>query len=220
MNILNTQDKISSALRTNLKEIGFDSDDYLPQFNSIRFFQNDSKKTKNITLQFYNDSLGINSLSGFLSLNDVNDILQRFVDLKVNKEYCTFKNFEQKQVISDEIIKLNAISKEGNIDQFSTAIISHINRIILPFFERYSDINTINEIINKVPESDYPDWIHGQSTLKILIIMRLCSNTKYDEYKTKKEQEYISFVKQNESMWQPYYEKFLSLTRYLESNNF
>ena len=45
------------------------------------------------------------------------------------------------------------------------------------------------------------------------------NDSKYFEYKEFKEQEYVSFVNTNESMWRPYYETFQSLVNYLESES-
>ena len=217
MKITETQSRICSILKPKMLNLGFASDEYSPHFYSIHFAESNIQKTKHITLQFFNDSLGINSLRGFIALNQVNIILEKFIDLKINKEYCTLNNFEEKEFILTNIKKLNTISKQKSINQYSLEILNHINEIILPFFDKYPDIQSINgRILNQVPEKDYSEWVHGQSTLKILIIMKLCGNPKYEAYKASKEKEYLAFVNQNPTMWKPAYDTFLSLIEYLD----
>jgi hypothetical protein len=216
MKIAELQNSICSILKPEMLNLGFTSDEYSPHFCSIHFSESNLQMIKHITLQFFNDSLGINSLRGFIALNKVNSILEKFIDLKVNKEYCTLNNIEKQEIILTDIKKLNEFSKQNNISQYSLEILNHINEINLPYFDKYPDIQSINEkVLNQVPENDYPEWIHGQSTLKILIIMKLCDNPKYESYKASKEKEYLFFVNQNPSMWKPAYDTFLSLVKYL-----
>tara|TARA_B100000749_G_C18264045_1_gene397560 strand:+ start:71 stop:691 length:621 start_codon:yes stop_codon:yes gene_type:complete len=202
-----------------LERLGFETEEYSPHFHTVQFFQTRNKITKYISLQFYNDSNGILQLRGFISSDEVNHILGKFIDLKVNKEYCTIKDFGQKQTISDGIENLNRIGKEKDLDQYVLAILGHIKSIILPFFDMFPDFGALNEFINKLSEREYTDWVHGQSTLKRLILLSLTNDSKYFEYKEFKEQEYVSFVNTNESMWRPYYETFQSLVNYLESES-
>jgi len=217
MKIVESQKNICSILKPDMLNLGFESDEFSPHFYSIHFSVSDLQKTKHITLQFFNDSLGINSLRGFIALKQVNAILEKFIDIKLNKEYCTLNNYEKKEIIQTGIKNLNDISKQKNTNQYSLEILNHVNEIILPFFDKYPDLQSINDkILNQVPEKDYPEWIHGQSTLKILIIMKLCDNPKYEAYKASKEKEYMFFVNQNPTMWKPAYDTFLSLVKYLD----
>ncbi len=103
------------------------------------------------------------------------------------------------------------------LDDLKLNVRDFLNRFAFPFFAKFHDIKTINDkILNVVPEKDYPEWIHGKSTLKILIIMKLCGNPKYEAYKASKEKDYLFFVNQNPSMWKPAYDTFLALVDYLD----
>ena len=150
MDIISTQKQISSKLKIHLERLGFETEEYSPHFHTVQFFQTRNKITKYISLQFYNDSNGILQLRGFISSDEVNHILGKFIDLKVNKEYCTIKDFGQKQTISDGIENLNRIGKEKDLDQYVLAILGHIKSIILPFFDMFPDFGALNDFINKL----------------------------------------------------------------------
>ncbi|MBU2951210.1 hypothetical protein KO493_10925 [Tamlana agarivorans] len=216
MDVIKAHRELFEIIKPEIYKFGFDTSDYQPHFCSLDFKKKKNKVINHITLQFYNDSLGINALQGRVILNEVNDILRKFVDLKVNREYETLNNFEFKNLIQKDIKKLNSISKYKNKTDYSFDILEHIEKVVIPFFNFYPDMQTINHnILNTVPIKDYPDWIHGQSTLKILIIMRLCNNPNFDSYRKNKEKEYIAFVNRDSTMWQPAYDTFLSLIKYL-----
>ncbi|EWH13458.1 hypothetical protein KLA_10019, partial [Cellulophaga geojensis KL-A] len=101
--------------------------------------------------------------------------------------------------------------------EFENEIISHIDSYILPFFEKFPNAKSVNdEIFEKLDFEEFPNYIPGNCTLKTLIIMKMYNNSRYKEYKNKKDEEYKFYINQNSSMWQSSYDSFLALTSYLD----
>lgn len=93
-----------------------------------------------------------------------------------------------------------------------------ISQNFIPFWEKHSNMQYINdEIINKVPENDLDDFLSDMPKFKKLIIMKLCSNPNYDEYK-----KYINSLVENaliedNEQNKPYADLFKELTEILET---
>ena len=221
MDTKKSHENIFKELKPILTEMGFNNAEYYSHFCSLNFTKVLNKVSYHIRLQFFNDSLGINYLQGHILLNEVNEMIGKFIDLKVNNEFITLKDYINKKKLTNKLREMNIISKNMNKSQYLIDIINHIKNLIIPFFNKYPDITAINEkILNKVPQKDYPEWFHGKSTLKILIIMKLCNNPKYNFYKASKEKEYLAFVNQNPAMWKPAYDTFCSLVEYLDKGHY
>lgn len=200
------------------KDLGFLEAEFSEQFGLMRFsFQKEDLKYF-VGLSFALDKIALNGMHYKITIQGVNDILSKFIDLERNSEFYTLHDYRQKSHWTAEVIKLGKelVVLKSNIDNSYSKLVTSLNKFVLPFFNKYPDITAVNEkILNQVPEKDYPEWIHGQSTLKILIIMKLCDNPKYEAYKASKEKEYLFFVNQNPTMWKPAYDTFVSLVKYL-----
>jgi len=87
--------------------------------------------------------------------------------------------FSNVPIIADESFQ------EGNFNSLMKLIIENIKTYHLPFFDRVSSLQVVNdEIIDKVPQMELGNYIPSQyMNLKKLIIMKLCNNLKYDEFK-------------------------------------
>jgi hypothetical protein len=168
--------------------------------------------TKDITLNY---------VRVYIMVNPVNEILKQFKpDLSDNNELITLKNHINggKQ---EDFKKINEHLKTKNTGDYIMAIMDHIKKIDFPFFNKFPTLETINqEIINKVPEEDYFEWFPGASLNKIIIIMKLCNNPKYESYKSKNIKIGLQFVKQNPQMWKTKYERYLSLINFLDSGTY
>jgi hypothetical protein len=211
-------ENIYKLLRPILFDVGFEELQRKLNSFAIEFIRKEEVTSGFITIQFFDDSIGLDVLQGRILVNPVNHILQRFVNLENNREFYTLNNYDDKERVTQELAVLNMLNKERDINEYAVGIAAHIKNVMLPFFLKYRDIAAINEnILNKTSQDIYPQWFHGQSTLKVLIIMRLCKNPKYELYKESKEKEYRSFVARNPKMWQPAYDIFLALTQYLDN---
>lgn len=71
-----------------------------------------------------------------------------------------------------------------NIEKVALTVKSRIIEIFKPLWEKYADLQTINdELINKIPQRDISDYIIGETPLKKLIIMKICKNPNYNDFK-------------------------------------
>ncbi|WP_158975052.1 hypothetical protein [Cellulophaga sp. L1A9] len=184
MSILNQHKKIFSLVQVELEKLGFTEFVYEPHFYSLDATKKFGDLTYNLTFQLLSKSISLGYVYGFILVNPVNKILKQFIpDLSDNNELITLKNHINggKQ---EDFKKINEQLKTKNTGDYIMAIIDHIKKIDLPFFNKYPTIETINqEIINKVPEEGYFEWFPGELNFKVLIIMKLCNNLKYDEFK-------------------------------------
>ncbi|AYQ32162.1 hypothetical protein [Runella sp. SP2] len=51
----------------------------------------------------------------------------------------------------------------------------------LPFFEKWKNLNTLNEFVNDIPQMEISDYI-PKGIYKKAVIWKLCNNPRYDEY--------------------------------------
>jgi hypothetical protein len=184
MSILNQHKKIFSLVQVELEKLGFTEFVYEPHFYSLDATKKFGDLTYNLTFQLLSKSISLGYVYGFILVNPANKILKQFIpDLSDNNELITLKNHINggKQ---EDFKKINEHLKTKKTGDYIMAIMDHIKKIDLPFFNKYPTIETIDqEIINKVPEEDYFEWFPGELNFKVLIIMKLCNNLKYDAFK-------------------------------------
>ncbi|MBA6313829.1 hypothetical protein [Cellulophaga baltica] len=184
MSILNQHKKIFSLVQVELEKLGFTEFVYEPHFYSLDATKKFGDLTYNLTFQLLSKSISLGYVYGFILVNPVNKILKQFIpDLSDNNELITLKNHINggKQ---EDFKKINEHLKTQKTGDYIMAIMDHLKKIDLPFFNKYPTLEAINqEIINKVPEEDYFEWFPGELNFKVLIIMKLCNNLKYDAFK-------------------------------------
>ncbi|AIY12651.1 hypothetical protein [Cellulophaga baltica] len=184
MSILNQHKKIFSLVQVELEKLGFTEFVYEPHFYSLDATKKFGDLTYNLTFQLLSKSISLGYVYGFILVNPVNKILKQFIpDLSDNNELITLKNHINggKQ---EDFKKINEHLKTQKTGDYIMAIMDHIKKIDLSFFNKYPTIETINqEIIDKVPEEDYFEWFPGELNFKVLIIMKLGNNLKYDAFK-------------------------------------
>ncbi|KGK30484.1 hypothetical protein [Cellulophaga sp. E6(2014)] len=221
MSILNQHKKIFSLVQVELEKLGFTEFVYEPHFYSLDATKKFGDLAYNLTFQLLSKSISLGYVYGFILVNPVNKILKQFIpDLSDNNELITLKNHINggKQ---EDFKKINEHLKTQKTGDYIMAIMDHIKKIDLPFFNKYPTLEAINqEIINKVPEEDYFEWFPGASLNKIIIIMKLCNNPKYESYKSKNIKIGLQFVKQNPQMWKTKYERYISLINFLDSGSY
>ncbi|WP_282142909.1 hypothetical protein [Cellulophaga baltica] len=221
MSILNQHKKIFSLVQVELEKLGFTEFVYEPHFYSLDATKKFGDLTYNLTFQLLSKSISLGYVYGFILVNPVNKILKQFIpDLSDNNELITLKNHINggKQ---EDFKKINEHLKTQKTGDYIIAIMDHIKKVDFPFFNKYPTMETINqEIINKVPEEDYFKWFPGASLNKIIIIMKLCNNPKYESYKSKNISIGLQFVKQNPQMWKTKYERYISLINFLDNGTY
>lgn len=71
-----------------------------------------------------------------------------------------------------------------NIEKVALTVKSRIIENFKPLWEKYADLQVINdEIIDKTPQMELHKYVIGDLPLKKLIIMKMCKNQNYTEYK-------------------------------------
>ncbi len=86
--------------------------------------------------------------------------------------------FVKNKIVNEEIFKeALALFKE----QLATTV--------LPFFDKIQTLQQVNdEILEKVDWNTYNKYISGESGAKVLIIMKLCNNPRYEAYKQRSDE--------------------------------
>ncbi|SDE76535.1 hypothetical protein [Cellulophaga baltica] len=221
MSILNQHKKVFSLVQVELEKLGFSEFTYRPHNYLLDAKKNVGELTYILSIHLSSKGISLSYVYGDIMINSVNKILKQFIpDLSDNNELITLKNcdIDGKQ---EDFKKINEQLKTKNTGDYIMAIMDHIKKIDLPFFNKYPTMETINQkIINKVPEEDYFEWFPGVAIFKILIIMKLCDNSKYEEYKNKRVKVYLSFVEKQPALYQEDYTTFLSFLDYLDSGSY
>ncbi|EWH09370.1 hypothetical protein KLA_17319, partial [Cellulophaga geojensis KL-A] len=105
--------------------------------------------------------------------------------------------------------------------EFENEIISHIDSYILLFFEKFYNLQDLNDkILNDLPKEEYANYIPGQTNFKVLIIMKLCNSSKYIDFKEWALSTYKKGVEINATKYGKDYEILQRLISYLENEDF
>jgi hypothetical protein len=113
-----------------------------------------------------------------------------------------------------------------NIPFIDEEIISYIGMVakiqiienFTPLWEKYSDLQIINdELIDKIPQMQLAKYISGEMPLKKLIIMRMCKNQNYTEYKNWLMGNYTTAYEQGTEQAEKEYFMLKDLIEYIES---
>jgi len=95
-----------------------------------------------------------------------------FTDSKKNEVWNSFKKYADVDLATNPEV----------LDALCDHYIEVIGKHFIPFWEKYSDLQYINdEIIDKAP--DIYNYLDGMYGFKKLIIMRICKNKNYEQHK-------------------------------------
>jgi len=119
---------------------------------------------------------------------------------------ASIQNFiEESKYYEDRFIQTCSIRKEI------------IERFALPFFDRNTTLKFINdEIIDKTPLEKMNEIIPGETVFKIIIIMRLCGNNRYNEFVDMFKNRIIKAIQSGAIKYEAYYQKLEKLLHYLK----
>lgn len=91
----------------------------------------------------------------------------------------TIKNGYKKHLDVQEV----DLTTEDQIQNTALKIWDVIQDLYMPFFEKYTNLQTINdEIINRVTHLETAEYINLYMPFKKMIIMKLCKNPDYGDY--------------------------------------
>ncbi|SHG65424.1 hypothetical protein SAMN05444372_108105 [Flavobacterium micromati] len=214
-------------LKTYFNSIGFNESIHYEHNYDFDFYKKTDDLVYLVTLRygirnrfFYVGSTFFASINS----NKVNCILEKFTYIKgVNEDtLLAFPNYNKN--IDDETLdqlKNQPIQTEEDFQVALGIIATHIETYVLPFFAKVTNLQTINdEVINKVPQQDYTKYIKGSTTYKVLIIMKLCHNTKFDEFKNWALEAYEKEIPNDPEGWTEALMDLKSLIMYLENGQY
>ncbi|AYB34888.1 hypothetical protein [Chryseolinea soli] len=96
-----------------------------------------------------------------------------------------------------------------------------IDRFMLPFFERLSTLQVINDqVVNAIPWEDLSSRISGQTPLKRMIIMKLCGNPAYEEFADMFEGRVKTAVEGGMKEYESFYAALKALRTYLDTDRY
>ena len=212
-------------IKNNLEILDVFIDDF-----SIRFSIEQENIVYNIYWSFFIDKFRPKEInfsnatygSGIV-FKEVNVILNKVTDININTEdtvsrYPNFNNNLDIFFASDVPVIANGYLQEGNFVSIMKLIMGNIKEYHFLFFERVSSLQVVNdEIIDKVPKEEYGNYITGRfMNVKVLIIMKLCANPRYEEYKNWAIGAYKKGVESNPDRYKEDYKIVLATIEYLD----
>jgi hypothetical protein len=168
---------------------------------SLYFYQEGTKSNNFFSIGYVVNHTGAIYRGGFncyTSIRIVEDLLNTLIAKHINPigdfstKFSTTIDFNKHTVSDFEIIwdsfkqfdDYDLSTNKEMLEKFCGHYVKIIREYFIPFWEKYSDIQYINdEIINKVNEEDLNNYLPGMGNFKKLIIMKICYNANYNEYK-------------------------------------
>lgn len=130
---------------------------------------------------------------------------------------------------SDALIEMqNLVIIKENVINYSLLQICcdqikrYIAEFVYPFFSSVNSIQVINdEIINKVPHMEVSNYLDsGNAPWLKLIIMKLCENPGYEDYKKWLEETLARLLPTNPTMYEPMQKIYQELRQLLDSGQY
>ena len=113
---------------------------------------------------------------------------------------------------------IDLITNPDVLDALCNHYIEVIGKHFIPFWQKYSDLQYINdEIIDKVDNDEIHHYLSGMTPFKKLIIMRFCKNKEYEIYKGFLHQLVIKAVEEDSKTYLPYKNLFDEMVQIIES---
>lgn len=166
----------------------FNSSDILKKHQTFDFNHTTPTKKDIFYITYLKNKNGIrisNTINFHISINIVNNILSKFIEIDNDSEFITVKRMPNMEFESQSIFdlpKLN-INENQTLLVAKNILLEYVTTKTLPFFEQIKTVEDVNEkIINAVSFEEYSNYIPGNTALKIIIIMHLCKNEKLNEY--------------------------------------
>ena len=153
-------------------------------------------------------------------LNPVFDITKKFSStISFNKHTVT--DFDEVWGSFKKYRDVDLVTNPDVLDALCNHYIEVIGKHFIPFWEKYSDLQYINdEIIDKVDQMQLSKYFGaGLVQFKKLIIMKLCNNKNYHNYLDWLLNIYITKeeIMKNDEAWQAKYNLFKELIQILEN---
>lgn len=220
-------DTTFERIKIYFNELGFINSLHCPSSYSFDFCRVDGNVEYEIGLSYIKEGKDIRMNgrinSSIICLAVVN-ILEQFIKLNCYDRITVIKfpnyneNFENPLL---RAINSQPVNSEEDFLKVKNIIFQHINTYILPFFDRVPSLQAVNdEILNKVSDKEYSNFIPGQTNFKVLIIMKLCENPKYEGFKKWALEAYKKGTEIDPDQYGPDYRTLQSLVSYLDSGQY
>lgn len=199
---------------------------------SILFTKDEKYRACNLYWSFFIDKFRKNEVnfsnvtygSGII-FKGVNSILSEVVEIGVENTVVKFPDMNNNfdiHFISNVPIMANGYFQEDNFNSLMKLVVANIKTYHFPFFERVSSLQVVNdEIINKVPQMELGNFIPGQyMNPKKLIIMKLCNNPKYGEFKNWLVEVFEKVIKTEPDRYLEGFKVVMATIEYLDSGKY
>ena len=215
-------DKVFKELAIEFKKIGFKDSKHFEHNYCFEFYKESefANSISVIRILYSFDKKHLSGITSRISFNNVTSIIKNFVDIETDFYDQTATNFLHSTKSKSNILSLQKITLTSSVELLKHKIFEHIDTYIIPFFEEISNLQKLNEKISQVPQSEYCDYIYGESNLKALIIMKLCNNPKFHEFKTWLIDTYKQLSVTEPEQYSKDYHTVLNLIEYLDSNQY
>ncbi|HAA15101.1 MAG TPA: hypothetical protein DCE41_26765 [Cytophagales bacterium] len=195
---------------------------YLPENGVVNFVRLGNGLEYKIHLRFDLKFRSFYQVSGLISNSAISQLFKEAIgDLMVFDTAILFLNKVPDWQGHMQGMANYDLTQLAGMDGLLKRLVQYIVKFIIPFFDSYSKLVDINEmIINGIPESEYKDYIPGQEkNLKVLSIMKLCGNLRYDAFKEKVFRNYEKGAAKNPERYGKHLQALKNLTSHLESFN-
>ncbi|MBE0393691.1 hypothetical protein [Flavobacterium sp. PL002] len=220
-------EQIFNIFKSFFTEKGYPESKYLPHNGALDYYKKDKNNIHWIRITLDITKKAFVDVYGQISFLEVTNILQKFLEIRTDYteeivvNYYLYENREKWTDIWKALQAASPLKTKEDIEIFKQNISNHVDTYIVPFFEKIPNLQAVNdEILNKLSFDEYPNFIPGNCTLKVLIIMKLCENTKYEDYKTLKLLAYKKNTETDYKNWIEDYETLQSLITYLDSGEY
>ncbi|WP_373549034.1 hypothetical protein [Haliscomenobacter sp.] len=132
------------------------------------------------------------------------------------------KNAELIQSLANEIVVIDDSIIEENFLNVTTSIKAYLIDYLFPFYDKIESLQKINEeIINQTTQAEVGNYLNGGYAPWIkLIIMKLCKNPGYDDYKNWLEETFVRLLPTNPAMYEPKQKIYQELKEFLDSGQY
>lgn len=131
-----------------------------------------------------------------------------FTDSKCDEVWNSFKKYWDIDLVTNSDI----------LDALCDHYIEVIGKHFIPFWEKYSNLQYINdEIIDKVTDNQIHHYLSGMTPFKKLIIMRICKNKDYEIFKEEILERGFNAIKEDSFRYTPYQNVLIDTIEIIES---
>lgn len=217
----------------NIKISGFKNFGYLKDNNVCYLMGNLDNKILKLSIRPCENTL---SHERFLIHFDINfpivtRIINEVLGFELREEYPFWWENADTIFIGEKLFsKLNQESNcvtlkhtmtPQDISDFYNKIQFAYDTFLHPFIDYYSDLNIINvEIIEKYTSDEWSNFIPGETIFKVLVIMKLCNNNRYNDFLTEYKSNIENAISNGNIRYLNYYNQLVKLTEYLKTDNY